>query len=82
MHQCKTYINGLFDAESPNFEPNHEFLSSIEAEPITFLEKKAAILVICLLLPYYKYFNVAPYQELKVGSRWPLIPKMVLSPTQ
>ena len=32
------------DPESPNFDPNHAFLSSIEAEIITFLPKKAAIL--------------------------------------
>ena len=29
--------------ESPNFDPNHAFLSSLEAEIITFLPKKAAI---------------------------------------
>ena len=29
-------------SESPNFDPNHAFLSSIEAE-ITFLPKKVAI---------------------------------------
>ena len=30
-------------SESPNFDPNHAFLSSLEAEIITFLSKKAAI---------------------------------------
>ena len=39
-----THINGFLELESPNFDPNHAFLSSIEAEIITFLSKKAAIL--------------------------------------
>ena len=39
----ETYINGLLEPESPNFDPDHAFLSSIEAEIITFLPKKAAI---------------------------------------
>ena len=30
-----------FDLESPDFDPNHAFLSSIEPEIITFLPKKA-----------------------------------------
>ena len=37
------HINGSLEPESPNFEPNHAFLSSIEAEIITFLPKKVAI---------------------------------------
>ena len=37
------WINGLPEPESPNFDPNHAFLSSIETEIITFLPKKAAI---------------------------------------
>ena len=64
--------------ESPNFDPNHAFLSSIEAEIITFLPKKAAISVVWLLRPSYKYFNVAPFPELIVSPQRPFIPKMVL----
>ena len=30
-------------SESPNFDPNHAFLSSLEDEIITFLPKKATI---------------------------------------
>ena len=44
-----THINGFLEPESPNFDPNHAFLSSIEAEIITLLPKKAAILGFCLL---------------------------------
>ena len=33
----------ILEPESPIFDPNHAFLSSIEAEIITFLPKKAAI---------------------------------------
>ena len=74
----ETHINGFLEPESPNFYPNHAFLSSIEAEIITFLPKKAVILVFCLLWPSYKYFNVAPLAELIVRPQRPLIPKMVL----
>ena len=78
LHQFETHINGFLEPESPNFDPNHAFLSSIEAEIITFLPTKAAILVFCLLWPSYKYFNVAPLPELIVRPQRPLIPKMVL----
>ena len=44
MHHFETHINGFLEPESPNFDPSHAFLSSIEAEIITFLPKKAAIL--------------------------------------
>ena len=49
MHQFETHINGFLEPESPNFDPNHAFLSSLEAEIITFLPKKVAILVFWLL---------------------------------
>ena len=62
----------------PNFDPKHDFLSSIEAEIITFLPKKVAILVFRLLQPSYKYFNVTPLPELIVRPQRPLISKMVL----
>ena len=77
-HQFSTHIYGFLEPESPNFDPNHAFLSSLEAEIITFLPKKAAILFFCLLWPSYKYFNVAPLPELIVRPHRPLIPKMVL----
>ena len=71
-------MNGFLEPESANFDPNHAFLSSIEAEIITFLPKKAAIFFFCLLWPSYQYFNVAPLPELIVRPQRPLIPKMVL----
>ena len=49
----------ILDPDSPNLIPTMQ-LSSIEAEMIIFLQKKAAILGFCLLRPSYKYFNVAP----------------------
>ena len=51
-------MNGFLGPESPNFDPDHAFLSSIEAEIITFLPEKAAILFLFLLLlqPIYEYF--------------------------
>ena len=62
------HINGLQWPESPNSDPNHAFLSSIEAEIITFLSKKAVILILFALQPSYKYFNVAPLPELIVNG--------------
>ena len=44
MHQFKTCINGFLEPESPNFDPNHAFVSIIEGGLIIFLPKKAAIL--------------------------------------
>ena len=81
LHQFETHINGFLEPESPNCDPNHTFLSSLEAEIIIFLPKKVAILFFCLLRPSYKYFNVAPLPELIVKPWRPLIPKMVLLST-
>ena len=44
MHQFETHINGFLEPEYPNFDCNNAFLTSIEAEIITFLPKKAVIL--------------------------------------
>ena len=43
---------------------NHAFLSSIEAEIITFIPKKVAIFFCLALQPSYEYFNMAPFPEL------------------
>ena len=67
-------MNGFLESESPNFDPNHAFLSSLEA----FLPKKAAIFFFWLLRPSYRYFKVASLSELIVRPKRPLIPKMVL----
>ena len=71
-------MKGFLRPKSPNFDFNQAFLSSIEAEIITFLPKKVAILVFRLLHPSYKYFNVAPLPELIVRPQRPLISIMVL----
>ena len=60
LHQTKIYINGFLDPESPKFDPSYASISSIEAEIITFMQKKAAILNFCLLRLSYKYFTVNP----------------------
>ena len=74
MHQFETHVNGFLEPESPNHDPNNAFLSSLEAEIITFLLKKAAIFFFLLLRPSYKYFNVAPLTELIVRPHRPLLP--------
>ena len=64
LHQFETHINGFLGPESPNFDPNHAFLSSIEAEIITFLPKKVAILA--FLASFGRAINVStwlPFQN-------------------
>ena len=78
LHQFETHINRFLEPESSDFDPNHAFLSRIEAEINTFLPKKAVILLFLLLWPSYNYFNVALLPELIVRPQRPLIPKMVL----
>ena len=80
LHQLETHINGFLGPESPNFDPKHAFLSSIEADVITFLPIKAAIFIVWLLRPSYTYFKMAPLPELIVRSQRPLMPEMVLLP--
>ena len=74
----ETHINAFLEPEFPNFDPNHAFLPSLEAEIITFLPKNVAILFLWLLRTSYKYFNMSPLPELIVRPQRPLIPKMVL----
>ena len=78
VHPYETYINGFLKPEPLTSDPNHAFLSVIEAEIITFLSKKAAILCYLLLRPSYKYFNMAPLPELMVRPQRPLMPKMII----
>ena len=40
MYQFETYINGFLESESPNFDPKHGFLSSVEAEIISFFQRR------------------------------------------
>ena len=80
LQQFETHINGFLQPESPNFDQKHAVLSSIEAEIITFLPRKAATLGFLPSQPSHEYFNVAPLPELIVRPQRPLIPKMVFYP--
>ena len=40
MYQFETYINGFLDLEYPNFDPKHGILSSVEAEIISFFQRR------------------------------------------
>ena len=40
LDQFQNYMNGFPDLKSPNSDPQHDFLSGIEAEIISFLLKK------------------------------------------
>ena len=40
MYQFETYINGFLDLDYPNFDPKHGFLSSVEAEIISFCQRR------------------------------------------
>ena len=74
LYQFKTYMNGVPDLKSPNFDTKHEFLSSIGAEIISFLLKKAAIFILRHFWSIPYFFKVAPHpnlmdRTLRLGSR-------------
>ena len=55
MYRFETYRNGFLDLEYPNFDPKHGFLSSVEAEIISFFQKKAAISIFGVLRPSFDF---------------------------
>ena len=40
MYKFETCINGFLDLEYPNFDPKHGFPSSVEAEIISFIQRR------------------------------------------
>ena len=62
VYQFHTYMKGFHDLKSPNFVPEHDFLSSIEAEIISFLSKKAAIFIFVISGPSYNFLRWLPIQ--------------------
>ena len=40
VYNFETYINGFLDLEYPIFDPKHGFLSSVEAEIISFCQRR------------------------------------------
>ena len=40
MFRFETYINGFLDPNYPNFDPKHGYLSSVEAEIISFFQRR------------------------------------------
>ena len=40
VYNFETYINGFLDLEYPIFDPKHDFLSSVEAEIISFCQRR------------------------------------------
>ena len=40
VYNFETYINGFLDLEFPIFYPKHDFLSSVEAETISFCKRR------------------------------------------
>ena len=61
MYQYETNMNGFLDLEYHNVDTICGFLGSVEAEIITFLPNKTAILII--LHPSYKFSEVAPHKK-------------------
>ena len=62
VYKFETYMNGFLDLEYPNFDPKHCFLSSIEAEIISFLPSKSAIFNFSILRPSFGYSRWLPIQ--------------------
>ena len=53
-------MNGFLDLKSPNFDPKHDFLSSIEAEIISLLPKKVTILIFVTFGPSNNILRCSP----------------------
>ena len=64
VYQFETYMNRFLDLEYTNFDPKYGFLSSIEAEIISVVLKKADIFILGILHPSFDYFRVAPHPNL------------------
>ena len=52
MYQFETYINGFLD---PNFDPKHGFLSSVEAEIISFFQRRQPFAFFGILRPSFDF---------------------------
>ena len=81
LHQFETDINGFLEHESPEFHAKHASLSSIEAEIISFLPKKAAFLFcfcgrplnISTRLPFHSY------RYAHLAKKWAFIPSVTVT---
>ena len=65
----ETCMNGFLDLKYPNFDPKHGFLSSVEAEMISFFQIRQRHFMSIL-----SFFKVAPHpnlinRTLGLGSR-------------
>ena len=63
VYKFETYINGFLDLEYPNFDPKHGFLSSVEAEIISFFQRMQPFAFSAL------YFHPLTFEDLRLGSR-------------
>ena len=55
MDQFETYINGFLDLEYPNFDPKHGFLSSVEADIISFFQRRQPFAFFGILCPSFDF---------------------------
>ena len=59
----ETYINGFLDLEYPNFDPKHGFLSSVEAEIISFCQIRQPFRFLAFYVHLF-IFKMAPHSKL------------------
>ena len=55
MYQFETYINGFLDPNYPNFDPKHGYLSSVEAEIISFFQIRQPLAFFDILRPSFDF---------------------------
>ena len=60
MYKFETYRNGFLALKYPNFDPKPGFLSSIEAEVISWLLNKATIFIFDILDPSFDFSGGSP----------------------
>ena len=55
VYQFETYINRLLDLDYPNFDPKHGFLSCVEAEIISFCQRRQPFAFFGILRPSFDF---------------------------
>ena len=55
VYNFETYINGFLDLEYPNSDPKHGFLSSVEAEIISFCHRRQPFAFFSIFRPSFNF---------------------------
>ena len=73
VYKFETYINRFLDPEYPNFDPKYGFLSSVEAEIISFCQRRQPFAFSAFYIHPLTFEGGSPsnliYRTLRLGSR-------------